>query len=105
MRLLHTTAWATTLPALCGPAPAADTPKNDVLNELPRSWDIAEIAKAAPPCGGEGRVYFLAWQVRQDGRPMRVESCLALKSASTAGTRCPISTGTPMRPSPSGNCR
>jgi len=50
-----------------------------VPNELPRSWSMEEICKAAPPYGGEGRVYVLAWQIIEDDRPMRIESCLVLQ--------------------------
>ena len=50
-----------------------------VPNELPRSWSIEEIGKESPPYGAEGRVYVLAWQILEDDRPMRVESCLVLQ--------------------------
>jgi hypothetical protein len=47
--------------------------------ELPRTWELGEIADATPPYKTEGKVYVLAWQVREDDRPLRVESCLVLK--------------------------
>ena len=56
----------------------ATDPRWSVPNELPRGWKIAEIKAAALPTF-DGRVYFLAWQIRQDDRPLRVESCLAVK--------------------------
>ena len=58
---------------------AQGTQKPPVPNELPRSWSLEEIAKEAPPYGTQGRVYVLAWQVIEDKRPLRVESCLILK--------------------------
>jgi hypothetical protein len=56
----------------------ANNPQWVVPNELPRNWSIADIAAAANP-PGDGRVYVLAWQIRQDNRPLRVESSLAVK--------------------------
>ena len=50
-----------------------------VPNELPRSWNLDDIAKATPPYGTKDPVYVLAWKVMQDERPLRVESCLVLK--------------------------
>lgn len=49
-------------------------------NELPRGFVLDDIRKAAPPFGFDGtRTFVLAWLVRQDDRPFRVESCLVLK--------------------------
>jgi len=56
----------------------ASDPRFAGPNELPRGWKIADIAAAALP-PGDGRVYVLAWQILQDDRPLRVESCLAVK--------------------------
>jgi hypothetical protein len=50
-----------------------------VPNELPPTWSLEEIAKATPPSGTEGRVYVLAWKVMEDDRPVRTETCLALR--------------------------
>ncbi len=44
-------------------------PEKPIPNELPRSWNLEEIAKATPPYGTEGPVYVLAWQVLEDDRP------------------------------------
>lgn len=66
-----------------GPVPALSRgPAEDTVpNELPRSWDIKEIEKAAPPYGDGGgdRVFVLAWKIIEDDRPLRVETCLVLK--------------------------
>jgi hypothetical protein len=59
-------------------SPAAPEEK-PVPNELPRSWSLEEIAKETPPYRTKGRVYVLAWKVVEDERPLRVESCLALR--------------------------
>jgi hypothetical protein len=56
----------------------ATDPRLAVPNELPRGWKMADIAAAALPRDG-GRVYVLAWQILQDDRPFRVESCLVVK--------------------------
>jgi hypothetical protein len=56
----------------------ASNPEWVVPNELPRNWKMADIAAAAYPARG-GRVYVLAWQIQQDDRPLRVESCLVVK--------------------------
>lgn len=49
-------------------------------NELPRGFLRDDIARAAPPYGcDDARTHVLAWIVRQDERPLRVESCLVLK--------------------------
>ena len=48
-------------------------------NDLPKSWDIAEIQKATPPYGADGQVYVLAWKVEEDDRPLKVERCLVLR--------------------------
>ncbi|HEV3144624.1 MAG TPA: hypothetical protein VGZ47_12115 [Gemmataceae bacterium] len=58
---------------------AQQKPDQPVPNELPRSWSVEEIAKATPPYGAEGKVYVLAWAVREDQLPFRVEICLAMK--------------------------
>jgi hypothetical protein len=50
-----------------------------VANELPRTWSLDEIALQMPPFETPGRVYVLAWSILEDERPVRVESCLALK--------------------------
>jgi hypothetical protein len=50
-----------------------------IPNELPRSWSLEEIAEATPPCATKSHVYVLAWKVMEDDRPLRVESCLALR--------------------------
>jgi hypothetical protein len=47
-------------------------------NELPRSWDIRAIERAAGP----GRAHVLAWEVLEDDRPWRVERCLVLSTPS-----------------------
>jgi hypothetical protein len=65
--------------AFCAAVPAHDKPPKPVPNELPRSWSLDEIAKATPPSGADGKVYVLAWAVRQDERPFRVESCLVMR--------------------------
>jgi hypothetical protein len=73
---------------------SSDGPAKDSSpNEVPRSWDIKEIEKAAPPFGDVdgARIFVLAWQVREDDRPLRVESCLVLKDLgreSEAGRWC-----------------
>jgi hypothetical protein len=63
----------------CAPWSAAFPQDQPVPNELPRAWSFDEIAKQTPPYGAEGRVYVLAWEVIEDDRPLRVESCLVLK--------------------------
>jgi hypothetical protein len=64
-----------------------------VPNELPRAWSLKEIANKTPPYGAKGRVYVLAWMVREEERSrsglslvlddarggFQVESCLVLK--------------------------
>jgi hypothetical protein len=50
-----------------------------VPNELPPSWTLEDIASQTPPYGARGRVYVLAWKILEDERPIRFESCLALK--------------------------
>jgi hypothetical protein len=57
----------------------AAEPPPAVPNELPRSWSLEEIALQVPPLDSPGRVYALAWSIVEDERPVRVESCLALK--------------------------
>jgi hypothetical protein len=74
MFLVTGTVWMATCPR-----------EQPVLNELPRSWSLEEIAKETPPYGTEGRVYVLAWKVVEDDRPLRVESCLVLKVLSKRG--------------------
>jgi hypothetical protein len=63
----------------CTALPFAGCQRGSVPNELPRSWSLAEMTEATPPYRVEGRVYALAWQVVEDERPVRVESCLVLK--------------------------
>jgi hypothetical protein len=64
--LLSCTAWAAeSRPAVCVP------------NEVPRSWSRKEIHEAALP-PASGAAYVLAWQIVEDERPLRVESCLVL---------------------------
>ena len=46
---------------------------------LPSSWKLAEIEKEMPPYGADGKIYVLAWTIKEDDRPLRVESCLVLK--------------------------
>src|SRR5262249_55407689 len=48
-------------------------------NELPSSWNLADIDKAILPKSAKGRLYVLAWHIMEDHRPLRVESCLVLK--------------------------
>lgn len=62
---------------------AARSQETSPPNELPRSWNLEEIAKQTPPYGAEGRVHVLAWKVMVDDRPLRVESCLVLKVLDT----------------------
>lgn len=58
---------------------SANSPDDEVVpNELPRAWDIEQIAKGAPP-QVPSRVYVLAWAVMEDERPFRVERCLVLR--------------------------
>jgi hypothetical protein len=55
----------------------AAAPPTVGANELPTSWRLDEIRKAAsadPDC----RAYVLAWKAVQDERPLRVETCLVL---------------------------
>src|SRR5262245_2458199 len=61
------------------PGRSGDPPKEPVPNELPPAWRLEEIEKATPPYGAGGRVYVLAWKVKEDDRPLRVETCLVLK--------------------------
>jgi hypothetical protein len=63
----------------CAAGSPASAQEKPVPNELPRSWSLKEIAKETPPYRAEGRVYVLAWKVVEDERPLRVESCLALR--------------------------
>jgi hypothetical protein len=46
-------------------------------DELPDSWNLAEIAEQMPH--GGGRLYVLAWEVRGDDSGPQSESCLVLK--------------------------
>ena len=46
--------------------------KQSTPNEIPRSWNFAEIAKQAPPFGVDR-------QILEDDRPLRVESSLVLQ--------------------------
>src|SRR5688500_1530929 len=45
-------------------------------DEVPTAWRMDEIKEAVgdPDC----RAHVLAWKVKQDERPLRVESCLVL---------------------------
>jgi hypothetical protein len=67
------------LALVCAASSSASPQEKPVPNELPRSWSLEEIAKETPPFDTDGRVYVLAWKVVQDDRPLRVESCLALR--------------------------
>jgi hypothetical protein len=78
MRSVRSGAWAAILLLASGTAYAADPPA-PVPNELPRSWSMEEIALQVPPLEPAGQVYVLAWSIIEDERPVRVESCLALK--------------------------
>jgi len=49
---------------------------------LPAGWKLAEIAKEMPPYGAEGKIFVLAWMIKEDDRPLRVETCLVLKEMS-----------------------
>ena len=78
-------------------AAAAPVPEDTLTEEqkrsleLPRSWDLRDIADEAPPYGAGGKVYVLAWVIKEDARPLRVESCLVLKDLgkeSEAGRWC-----------------
>jgi hypothetical protein len=65
---------------LASAASSAQAPQQEpVPNELPRSWNLEDIARKTPPYGAKGRVYVLAWKIMEDDRPLRVESCLVLK--------------------------
>jgi hypothetical protein len=70
---------AVILLCFAGTTAVAASPQPSVPNELPRSWSIDEIALQTPPYETPGRVYVLAWSITEDDRPLRVESCLALK--------------------------
>jgi hypothetical protein len=63
----------------CATGLPASAQQKPVPNELPRSWNLEEIAKETPPYSAGGRVYVLAWKVVEDERPLRIESCLALR--------------------------
>lgn len=56
----------------------ATEPKPEQVG-LPPGWKLSEIEKATPPYGVEGKLDVLAWQIREDDRPLRVECCLVLK--------------------------
>lgn len=47
--------------------------QSELDGRFPRDWNLAEIKTAAYPFG-ESKV--LAWSIREDNRPLRVESCL-----------------------------
>ncbi|HJZ56457.1 MAG TPA: hypothetical protein VKE74_15940 [Gemmataceae bacterium] len=47
--------------------------------EPPKEWDRKAIAKAMPYPWDDGPVSILAWQVREDDRPLRVTECLTVK--------------------------
>jgi hypothetical protein len=69
----------------CGVVAASPIPGDTLTDEqkrsleLPRTWELKDIAAEAPPYGAEGKVYVLAWLIKEDDRPLRVESCLVLK--------------------------
>jgi hypothetical protein len=77
MRRTLAAAFAPLLALACAPVPKGA--EDAEPNELPRGFLRDDIAKAAPPYGGEATTHVLAWIVRQDERPFRVESCLVLK--------------------------
>ncbi|WP_020472832.1 hypothetical protein [Zavarzinella formosa] len=58
--------------------PAGEPLAKPAPNELPRSWSLEEIDKQMPGPRGD-RVYVLAWKIVEDDRPLRVESCLAIR--------------------------
>lgn len=48
---------------------------------IPSSWNLDEIARETPPYGYEGMkgVYVLAWAIREDDRPLKVEECVVMR--------------------------
>jgi hypothetical protein len=79
MRSVRNGAWAAVILFVGAISTNAADPPQPVPNELPRSWSLEEIALQMPPYETPGRVYVLAWSIIEDERPLRVESCLALK--------------------------
>ena len=79
MRSVRDCAFALAILSLSAVSTNAADPPPAVPNELPRSWSMEEIALQVPPFQTPGRVYVLAWSIVEDERPLRVESCLALK--------------------------
>lgn len=61
------------------PAPLPRPDRGRGADVFPAGWSPSEIAEATPPYGADGHVHVLAWQVREDKRPLRVETCLVLK--------------------------
>jgi hypothetical protein len=49
----------------------------DTPDQFPQEWDVSDIENATPP-NVAGRVYILAWKIRQN-RTFRVDTCLVLK--------------------------
>ena len=79
MRSVCRSAWTVVILSVGAMTTYAADPPPAVPNELPRSWSLEEIALQTPPFETPGRVYVLAWSIIEDERPVRVESCLALK--------------------------
>jgi hypothetical protein len=52
--------------------------------ELPKDWQIDEIADAMPPRSDDGPTHVLAWKILEDDRPHRVEYCLGVKHLTKA---------------------